>query len=287
MNNNFVFMTDDSCDLPSEYLVNHNIETIKLSYSIDSVEYRAGDISPKEFFDLVRQGKMPITAQVNMEDMRTFMEKFLKQGKDLLYIGFSSGLSGTCNSGMMAIAELKKEYPERQLIAVDSLAASLGQGLIIHKANRLREEGKSMQEIAKWVEDNRDNVVHMVAVDDLMHLHRGGRVSAMSAIAGSVLGIKPIIHLDIDGKLKVIGKARGRKQALINVVNRVKECVGDVSNDIFMICHGDCEDDANFVADMITKQFGVQNHLINYVGPVIGSHTGAGVLAVFMMGKHK
>jgi DegV family protein with EDD domain len=287
MNSDFVLMTDDSCDLPREYLTSHNIEVIQLSYTIDGTEYRSYDVSPKGFYDFLRQGKMPVTAQVNVEDMRLFMEPFLEAGRDVLYIAFSSGLSGTCNSGVMAATELQVVYPGRKVIVVDSLAASLGQGLMIYKVQQMREQGMVMEDIAKWVEDNRDHVAHLVAVEDLMHLHRGGRVSKMSAIAGSMLGIKPIIHLDVDGKLKVIDKVRGRKQSLMDIVKKMQDYVGDTPNDFFMVCHADCEEDAQYVADLVTERFGIKDYLINYIGPVIGSHTGCGVVALFMMAKHK
>lgn len=287
MNNDFIFMTDDSCDLSREYLVEHNIEVIRLSYTIDSTEYKAYDITSQQFYQFLRQGKMPVTAQVNYEDMRLFMESYLKSGKDLLYIAFSSGLSGTCNSGMMAARDLRVEYPDRKIIVVDSLAASMGQGLIIYKTQKMREAGASMEEIAKWVEDNRDHVAHLVAVSDLMHLHKGGRVSRMSAVAGTVLGIKPIIHLDNEGHLTVIDKVRGRKQSLINIVDKTLERVGKTKNDFFMVCHADCEEDARYVAGLVTERTGIKDHMINYIGSVIGSHTGPDCIALFMMAEHK
>lgn len=287
MNNDYILMTDDSCDLPRDYLISHDIPVIELSYSIDSVNYKGYDLTPQEFYGLLRQGKMPITAQINMEEMRMFMEPMLREGKDILYVAFSSGLSGTCNSGMMAAQELRKEYPERKIIVVDSLAASLGQGFMIYKLQQLREKGAGMEELEQWVLDNRDHIVHMVAVDDLMHLHRGGRVSKTSAIVGSMLGIKPIIHLDKEGRLTVIDKVRGRKQSLVDIVNKTEKCVGKTPNDFFMVCHADCEDDAKYVAELVSKRFGIKDYLIHYVGPVIGSHTGPGVISIFMMAEHK
>ncbi|MDL2232967.1 DegV family protein, partial [Ruminococcaceae bacterium OttesenSCG-928-L11] len=279
--------TDDSCDLTREYLQEHDVEVIELSYIIDDVVYKAYDKTPKEFYQFLRDGKMPVTAQVNIEDARAFMEPFVKEGKDVLYIAFSSGLSGTCNSAMTAAADLREEYPGRDVMVVDSLAASMGQGFIIRKAIEQRDAGEPMAEIAKWVVDNRDKVVHMVAVEDLMHLHRGGRVSRMSAIAGSMLGIKPIIHLDVDGKLKVIDKVRGRKQALLDVIAKTEKRVGAVPNDFFMVSHADCLEDAQFVAEEVSKRTGIKDYMINYIGPVIGSHTGLGVIALFMLGDYK
>ena len=287
MSNKFVFITDDSCDLPRDFLAEKGIVLMELSFIIDSVQYKPTDITPKAFYDLLRQGKKSATAQVSMEQAKEFMVPYLEQGQDVFYLAFSSGLSGTCNSGMMAAKELAQEYPDRKIIVVDSLAASMGQGLMVYKLQQMMEAGATVEEMASWTEKNRDNIVHMVTVDDLMHLHRGGRISRGSAIVGSMLGIKPIIHLDDVGTLQVIDKIRGRKQSLIDVVDKAIKCVGDVANDIFMVSHGDCEEDALFVADLITQKLGIKEKMINFVGPVIGSHTGPGVIALFLMAEHK
>ncbi|MCL2056726.1 MAG: DegV family protein [Oscillospiraceae bacterium] len=287
MDKDFIFMTDDSCDLPRQWLSDKNIPVIQLSYSIDGVSYRAYDRTPTEFYDSLREGKMPVTAQLNPEQVREFMLPFLSAGKDVLYAAFSSGLSGSCGSAMMAAKDLSEEYPDRTITVVDSLAASMGQGLLVYKLQKLREGGASMQEMAKWAEENRDLVVHIFTVDDLMHLHRGGRVSKLSAVAGSMLGIKPVLHLDVDGKLKVIDKARGRKGSLTALAAKAKECVGNAANDFFMISHADSEADAKTVADIVGRELGIKDYMINYIGPVIGSHTGLGCIALFMMGEKK
>lgn len=287
MRQDYILMTDDSCDMPLSWLRENDIPVIDLSYTIDTTSYRGYDMEPKQFYDLLRAGKMPITSQVTKEEFIAFMEPFVRDGKDLFYLVFSSGLSSTCDNAIMAAGELREKYPERKIIAIDGLAASMGQGLIVYKLQKMREAGEPMEALEEWVLHNRDNVVHMVTVDDLMHLHRGGRVSKMSAIAGSMLGIKPIIHLNDEGKLIVIDKIRGRKQALINVVDRVEKCVGDTPNDTFFVSHGDCEEDAKFVAELMQKRLGKMPYMIHSIGPVIGAHTGPGVLAVFIMGKHK
>ena len=287
MNNEFVFLTDDSCDLPRDFLTEKNIGLMELSYNIDAVQYKPSDMPTKEFYNLLRAGKKSITSQVSMEAAKAFMQPYLQQGQDVFYLAFSSGLSGTCNSGMMAAQELRAEFPDRKIIVVDSLAASMGQGLMVYKLQEMKEAGATVEEMAAWAENNRDHVVHMVTVDDLMHLHRGGRISRGSAIVGSMLGIKPMIHLDDAGTLKVIDKVRGRKQALVDVVDKAIACVGNTPNDIFMVSHGDCEEDALFVAELITKRLGIKKKMINYVGSVIGSHTGPGVIALFLMAEHK
>jgi DegV family protein with EDD domain len=287
MRDDFVFIADDNSDLPPAYFAEHDIKVVNMTFTIDDVVYKGAEMPPKEFYDHIRNGKMPVTAQATTMESYEFMKPFLEEGKDVFYLVFSSGLSGTFNSVCIAVEDLKKEFPGRKIIAVDSLAASMGEGLMIHKLQQLREKGASVEEMAEWVDDNRDHVVHMVAVDDLMHLHRGGRVSKMSAIAGSMLGIKPIIHLDVDGKLKVIDKVRGRKRSLDDVVEKTIACVGSTPNDYFMVSHADCEEDARYVAEKLSKHYGIKDYLINYIGPVIGTHTGTGVVAIFMMGERK
>ena len=209
------------------------------------------------------------------------------EGKDILYIAFSSGLSGTYNSIRMAAEELQEEYPERKLIVIDSLCACLGEGLLVYKAVQLKRAGKSLEEVAAWVEENKLHIMHNVTIDDLFHLHRGGRVSKASAIVGTMIQIKPIIHMDEHGELKVIGKERGRKKALTHIVDMAVKQSEGWDNDIVMITHGDCKEDAEFVARQVEKKMGVHNILINCIGTVIGSHTGPGVVAVFCMGNKR
>ena len=283
----FILITDDSCDLPAKYYMDNKVSVVKLGYNIDGETYRAGDKTEKEFYDLLRAGKMPTTVAVNVEDARAAMEPHLKNGDDVLYIAFSSGLSASANNTAMAAAELREEYPGRKLIVVDSLCASLGQGLLLHKVIELRNKDVSIEDAAKWAQDNRLNVAHYVVADDLMHLHRGGRVSKTSAIAGSMLGVKPIIYMDNEGKLKAIGKVRGKKQALASAVDRIEKCVGKTENNFFTICHADCIEDAEHVAKLMSVRFGIKDYLINYIGPVIGSHTGVGTIAIFMMAEHR
>jgi DegV family protein with EDD domain len=178
---------------------------------------------------------------------------------------------------------MAEKYPNQKCVVVDSLCASLGQGLLVHHANRLKKQGMPLDELAQWVLDNRMRVSHMVAADDLMHLHRGGRVSRTSAVAGSLLGIKPIIHMNDEGKLIAIGKVRGRKQSLQRLIDLSKERIRDAKNDVCMICHSDCLDEANEVAALVKKQLGIKETLVHFIGPVIGSHTGPGTIAVFVM----
>jgi DegV family protein with EDD domain len=227
---------------------------------------------------------MPTTSQINPEPARNAFELYLKEGKDILYIGFTSGLSGSYNSVRMAIEELEEEYPDRKMIAIDSLCASMGEGLLLYKAVELRDQGKSMDEIAEWIENNKLNICHDVTIDDLFHLHRGGRVSKASAVVGSIIKIKPIIHVDEEGRLIVINKERGRKKAMMSLIDRMEEKSKGFDNDVAMIVHGDVEEDAEFLKKQIEERFGIQNVIINGIGSVIGSHTGPGVTAIFYMG---
>ena len=230
---------------------------------------------------------MSVTSQINPEEAVQMMEPFVKEGKDILHLGFSSGLSGTLNSMMIAGEELSERYPEAKIIIIDTLCACLGEGLLLYKALQLKEQGKNIDEIAAWVEENKLHICHDVTVDDLNHLHRGGRVSKTTAVLGTLVQIKPIIHMDDNGKLQVIGKERGRKKSLNKIVDMAVEQSKGWDNDIIMITHGDCIEDAEYVAKLVREKMGIDNILINNIGTVIGSHTGPGVVAVFCMGNKR
>lgn len=286
--NEFVIVSDSTVDLPKEYLQSKQVPIISLSYIMDGVTYEEMDgLSHKEFFEKLRAGSLPTTSQINPEQAREALEPFAKEGKDILYIGFSSGLSGSYNSVRMAAEDLKEEYPDINIIAIDSLCACMGEGLLLYKALELKEHGMSMEEIAKWVEANKLHICHNVTVDDLNHLHRGGRISKTTAVVGSMIKIKPIIHMSDEGKLVVIGKERGRKKSLVSIVDRMEKQMQGYDNDIVMITHGDCIENAEFVKKQVEERFGIHNVMINGIGSVIGSHTGAGVVAVFFMGDKR
>lgn len=287
MSVDFVLMTDSSCDLPYEFYDKNNIPVADLSFIVDGVARFGRDVTSKDFYDILRSGKMPSTSAVNVEDAKAAMEPPLKEGKDVLYLAFTSGLSVTVKNGEIAANELGEKYPERKIIVIDTLCASMGQGLFIYYANRLKQEGKGIEEIAQWARDNRLRVAHYVMADDLKHLHRGGRISRTSAIAGSMLGIKPIIHVNNEGKLIPVDKIRGKKQALTALVDKMQKVVGNTKSDFFMVSHADCEEDAKFVAELVSKRIGIKNYMIHYIGPVIGSHTGPGTVALFLMAEHR
>ena len=284
----YVITVNSTVDLPREWLEERNVPVIPLRYTIDGETYTdMYGLSAKEFFTKIREGKMSVTSQVNPDEAVAALEPFLKEGKDVLHLGFSSGLSGTYNSMRIAGEELAEKYPEAKVIVIDTLCACLGEGLLLYHALKLKNAGKSIDEVAQWVEENKLLVCHNVTVDDLHHLHRGGRVSKTTAIVGTMIQIKPIIHVDNEGKLQVIGKERGRKRSLNKIVDMAVEQSKGWDNDMIMITHGDCVEEAEYVAGLVREKMGVEQILINNIGTVIGSHTGPGVLAVFCMGNKR
>ena len=286
--NDYVITVNSTVDLPKEWLEERHIPVIPLKYTIDGETYKGMEgLSSKEFFQKLREGKMAVTSQVNPEEAKEALEAFLKEGKDILHLAFSSGLSGTYNSMRIAAEELEEEYPERKVIVIDTLCACLGEGLLLYYALKRKGKGKSIEEVAQWAEENKLHVCHNVAIDDLNHLQRGGRVSKTTAILGTMVQVKPIIHMDDKGLLQVIGKERGRKKALNKIVDMAVEQAKGWENDIIMITHGDCAEDAEYVAELVRKKMGIENILVNNIGEVIGSHTGPGVVAVFCMGSKR
>lgn len=286
----YVIMTDINADLPEEYIREHGLEVLSLSYMIDGETYdRNHPLEVGEFYNRMRSGSMPTTSQVNPNQAKKAFTACLEQGKDVLYIAFSSALSGTYNSGRIAAEEIKEEglFPDRKLVILDSLSASLGQGLLVHKAVQLKEAGKSLEETASWVEENKLNLCHIFTVDDLFHLHRGGRVSKATAVLGTMINIKPILHVDEEGRLTPIGKVRGRKKSLSALADRMGEQIKGFENPEVFISHGDCLEDAEYVEKLVRERFGVENFVINHVGPTIGAHSGPGTMALFFMGNQR
>ncbi|MBQ9991466.1 MAG: DegV family protein [Lachnospiraceae bacterium] len=286
----FKIVTDSTADLPVKYIEEKKLSIVHLSYIIDGETY-TGDkqLGVKDFYDKMRKGMMPTTSQANPEDAKVILEAELKECKEILCIAFSSGLSGTCNSFRIAAQELMEEDEEAKIIVVDTLSASLGEGLLVHKAIKLQEEGKSLEETANWIEAHKLHLVHAFTVDDLFHLHRGGRVSKATAIVGSMINIKPILHVDNEGHLTALSKVRGRKKSLHALVDYMGEKMGDFQkeNDTIFISHGDCLEDAMLVKEEIEKRFGIKDFLINEVGPTIGAHSGPGTLALFFFGESR
>ena len=283
----YVITTDNNSDLPEKYFKDHGVGCMYLSYSMDGKNYTHGNFLPEhEFYEAMRNGSMPTTAQVNPENAKALLEPYLKEGKDILHIAFSSALSGTYNSSRIAAEELMEEYPDRKIIVVDSLSASLGQGLLVWLAQQKKELGQTLEDVADWAEKNKLKMVHLFTVDDLNHLYRGGRVSRTTAIVGSMLNIKPVLHVDNEGKLTAIGKVRGRKKALQELVKLMDEKIGSFGADCdtIFISHGDCEQDAQYVAAKVKEKYNIKNIIINQVGATIGAHSGPGTMALFFVG---
>ncbi|MXP76781.1 DegV family EDD domain-containing protein [Lachnospiraceae bacterium WCA-9-b2] len=284
----YIITVNSTVDLPKEWLTERGVPVVPLSYTIDGETYQdMNGLSAKEFFKKLRAGKMAVTSQVNPDDAKEALRPFLEEGKDILHLGFSSALSGTLNSMRIAAEELKEEYPNQNIIVIDTLCACMGEGLLLYYALKRKAEGCSMEETAKWVEENKLHVCHNVTIDDLNHLQRGGRISKTVAVLGGMVKIKPMIHIDDKGALQVIGKERGRKKSLNNIVDKAVVQSKGWENDIIMITHGDCREDAEYVAKLVREKMGIDNILINNIGTVIGSHTGPGVAAVFCMGEKR
>lgn len=287
----FIITTDTTSDLPADYVKEHHIGMISLSYTINGSTYNWENPLPvKDFYDCMREGSLPTTSQANPAEAGAVFESILTgQDADILHIAFSSGLSGSYNSAKIAASELQEKYPGRRIIVIDSLCASLGEGLLVHKAVTMKEQGCSILETADWLEANKLHLVHNFTVNDLFHLYRGGRVSKTAAFIGTMISLKPILHVDNEGHLIPLSKVRGRKKALLTLVDAMDKQVGSWrdKNDVVFISHGDCIEDAQFVADRIKEQFGYDSFLINYVGPTIGAHTGPGVVALFYMGDYR
>ena len=289
----YQILTDSTADLPIEYLKEHDIGCIPISYILDDVTY-GGDreLDWKEFYAMMRnEGKMPTTSQINPEEAKAYFEQYIGSNREILYLAFSSGLSGTCGNLRMAAEEIMEEHPEVKIRVVDSLAASMGEGLFVHKAVKMRDQGKSMEETAEWLTAHALNVVHVFTVDDLFHLYRGGRVSRTAAVLGTMVSIKPKLHVDNEGHLILIGKVRGRKKSLSALVDYMEEKMGswkeENREDYVFISHGDALEDAEYVRDLIKERFGFQNFLISHIGPTIGAHSGPGTIALFFMGESR
>ena len=284
----FTLTTDSTVDMPFSYLNENDVAFTRLKFTIDGNTYFDGDpeMSGKVFYDLVRSGKTSVTTQVNIEEFKEFFKEALEKGKDVLHLCFSSGLSGTCNSAVIAANELSEEYPDRKIIVVDSLCASMGQGLLLDYAITLRDEGKSIDEVKDWLENNKLSLVHYFTVDDLDHLQRGGRISKLTAVFGGLLNVKPILHVDDNGKLVSVSKVRGRKQSLNELVNMVEKLQDGPQKKVF-ISHGDCQDEADYVASEVKRRLGVETVMTNCIGPVIGGHSGPGTMAIFFMGTER
>ena len=285
---NYQIITDSCCDFPTPMY-----ETLGLSFVPLSVEFRGetnddrNDDSLKEMYDGLRSGQAAKTSAVNPSRWGEVIEPALAAGQDVLVLAFSSGLSTTYQSAVIAAEELGEKYPERTIRVVDTLCASMGQGLLVWYACKKRDEGLSLEELYSWVMENRLHLCHWFTVDDLMYLKRGGRISAATALVGTMLQIKPLLHVDDEGHLISMSKARGRKAAIDALVRKAQELGAGYDNSTMFISHGDCREDAEYLAQQLKEKCGVKKVVISYVGAVIGSHSGPGTLALFFLGSHR
>lgn len=287
----YVIVTDSSCDLSAEMAEELELTVLPLSFHLNGKEYHnyldGRELSFPEFYSQIRSGASCTTSAVNVEAFASAMEKILQSGKDVLCLAFSSGLSNTFNAAKLACGELAPKYPERKLYVVDTLCASMGQGLLIYLAAMEKRRGKSIEEVRDWAESNKLNLCHWFTVDDLNHLKRGGRISSATALIGTMLNIKPVLHVDDAGHLINMGKARGRRASLMALIDHMEETAVSPSGQTVFISHGDSQADADFVADEVKRRFGVKTVVTNYVGPVIGAHSGPGTIALFFLGAHR
>lgn len=281
---NYVIMSDTGNDIEFDTLREWGIGFRGLTFHFqDGVEYPEGEMSKTEFYSRMRAGEVSKTSAVNSQSFKDLFEEALKEGKDVLYLGFSSGISATSNSAIMAANELREEYPDRKIIAIDTLAASAGEGLILYLAVEKKKAGADIDEVASYVNDLIPKLAHWFTVEDLVYLKRGGRVSAAAAFASGVLGIKPVLHVDDDGHLINMMKVRGRAQSLKAIAKKYMETAVDPKGGTYFISHGDCLDDAKELESMIVAEGGNKCALITEIGAVIGSHAGPGTIALFFV----
>ena len=285
----YVIMTDSCCDLPAEMAEALELVVLPLRLELKGQVYRnfldGREIGFQEFYGQVRAGEMPVTSAVNVGEFEAAMRPVLEAGKDILCLCFSSALSTTYQSAVIAAKEMGEAFPDRKTAVVDSLCASMGQGLFVWLCAKERQKGKTLEEVRDYAEGAKANICHWFTVDDLNHLKRGGRVSATAALFGTMLSVKPVLHVDGQGRLIPMEKCRGRKASLLSLVDHMEQTAVDPEKYPAFISHGDCREDAEFVAEEVRRRLGVKEVCINYVGPVIGSHTGAGVMTLFFVGR--
>ncbi len=289
--NDYVLLTDSSADLTDELVRELDIQVLPLSFTMGDKTYKNWpdnrEMEPGAFYRSLREGGLATTSAVNVGDYTDALTPYLEAGKDVLVLAFSSGLSATCHSARIAAGDLMEQFPGRTVAVVDTLCASLGQGLLVWYAARMRQAGKSLEEVRDWTEANKLRLCHWFTVDDLMFLKRGGRISPATAVLGTMLSIKPVMHVDDEGHLIKVGTARGRGASLKALVDHMAETAENPGEQTVFISHGDCLADAQKVAADVKTRFGVKQVVINHVGPVIGAHSGPGTVALFFLGSKR
>lgn len=289
--NDFLIITDSTCDMPQEMVDALGIVILPIRVIVEGKEYAhypdGRELGFHEFYEKLRAGVGAKTAAANAEEFLALMEPALAAGIDVLYLGFSSALSNTYSIGAMTAAQLAEKYPERRIYAVDTLCASFGQGLLVYLAAQQRLQGKNIDEVRAYVEQIRPQLCHWFTVDDLQHLKRGGRVSAAAAAFGTVLNIKPILHVDDEGRLIPVNKVQGRITSIKALAKRMQETAIDPAGQVVFISHGDCEKEAEKLAEIVRESIGAKEIVINPIGPIVGAHSGPGTIALFFLGTKR
>lgn len=287
----YQIITDSTSDLTQEMVDELGIELIPMNFTIGKDSYidyaDERDLPSHEFYARIAAGETSTTNQIALTAFADTFEKYLQAGKDVLYFAFSSGLSGTYNNSVIVARSLAEKYPERKIYAVDTLAASLGEGMLVWYAVQKQRAGASIDEVKNWMEENRNNMHHWFTVDDLNHLKRGGRISGAAAMMGTMLGIKPVMHFDDEGHIILMDKIRGRKQSLDDLVKHMENTGENAAEQTIFISHSDSPEGAEYVRNEVAKEFGVKQFRIAPIGPVIGAHTGTGTVALFYFGKDR
>ena len=283
----FVIFADSSVDLPIEEINRYGLQIINLHLFVSGKEEDIDTLDSHAFYERLRAGEVASTSAPSPEEYAEKMIPVLESGKDILYLGFSEGLSCSYNNGKLAMEELAEKYPDRKLYHISTGCASTGHGLLTVLAARKQQAGATIEEVRDWVNENLLHLVHWFTVDDLMFLKRGGRISAVTAVAGTMLGIKPILHVDDEGHLINMSKARGRKASLQTMVDKVKEYAIEPATQTMAICHGDCLEEAEWIAEKLKNELKVPEVIISPTGTVIGAHSGPGTIAVFFLGTQR
>ena len=287
----YKIITDSCANLTDSQIKEYGVEILSLKYYIGDTAYesyiKGEKIDYSNVYRILREKGKITTSLANRDDCDKAILPVLEAGEDALILAFSSGLWGTCQNIINSAEDYREMFPDRKIIVVDTLAASMGEGLLVHYAVELQKQGKTMEEVAQWVEDNKLKLCHTFTLDDLFFLKRGGRLSGTSAIVGSLMNIKPLMHVANDGKLYVTGKARGRKAAMNHLIDSVGEKGIDLENQVIFLVHGDCEDEAKIIGEEVKKRYNVKDVIYNCLDPVIVSHSGPGTLAIFFLGNER
>ncbi|NLV87013.1 MAG: DegV family protein [Clostridiales bacterium] len=287
----YKIITDSTTDLSPQLVEELELHVIPMHFTVDGKDYintpDERDLSSRDFYDMLRNGKTSLTVQINGENFKDEVRPYLDKGLDILHLCFSSGLSGTYNSICIGAQDLREEYPDRKIIIIDTLSESMGEGLLAYHAAQRKKQGMSIDEVAAWVEENKLHMAHWFTVDDLNFLKRGGRLSGAAALFGTVLQVKPVLHSDNEGKLIPIDKVRGRRKSLDALFSRMEKTAIKPSEQVVFISHGDALEDAQYLEKLVRERLGVQTIYINPIGPVIGSHSGPGTVALFFLASER